>query len=307
MLGMTGMSHGVDGPPPLVYVLLLNWNDAENTLACLHSIHELDYPSFRVVVVDNGSIDGSDQAIRQAFPQIDLLSNDRNLGFAGGANVGLEYARRQGAAYVLLINNDTILDSRLLTELVTFAEGHPQAGLIAPKIYFHHDPTLVWAAGAWLARFPPRVKMIGWGERDHPRFDVLRQVDYITGCALLIRREVMDSVGLFDPIYWPIYHEDYDYCARVIKAGWQIWYVPAARMWHKDSQSQRTPATKAFNLGKNIVPFYLRHGHPPALSLAVFVAWVTLRELLKGQPSFAWNYLKGVQAGLARHRSASSG
>lgn len=299
------MANHDDGSQPMVYILILNWNDAENSVECLHSIYELDYSNLGVVVVDNGSIDGSDQVIRKTFPQADFVANERNLGFAGGANVGLEHARQQGADYVFFINNDTILDPSIVTELVQVAEQHPQAGLLTPKIYYQHDPTLIWAAGARMAPFPPRVKMIGANQRDDPKYDVLRRIDYATGCALLIRRELLETVGGFDPIYWPIYHEDYDYCARVTDAGWEIWYVPTALMWHKDSQSQRGSGTKAFNLGKNIVPFYLRHGHPPHLSLAIFVSWVMVREVIKGQPSFAWSYLKGVREGLIRHRAGT--
>ncbi|MBC8263825.1 MAG: glycosyltransferase family 2 protein [Anaerolineales bacterium] len=295
-----------DKAQPLVYIMLLNWNDAENTLACLCSVYQLDYLNLRVLVVDNGSTDGSDQVVCKTFPQIEFIANGRNLGFAGGANVGLDYARRQGPAYVFFINNDTILDRSLLKELIQVAEAHPRAGLLAPKIYYYDDPTLIWAAGARFAPLPPRVKMIGLGKRDHPRYDVLRRLDYATGCALLIRREVLETVGVFDPIYWPIYHEDYDYCARVAKGGWEIWYVPTARMWHKVSRSQRGSGTMAFNLGKNIVPFYLRHGCPPRLSLALFVAWAVLRELIKGNLSFARPYLAGVGAGLARHRAGAT-
>ncbi len=300
------MMNRDDAAWPLAYVMLLNWNDADNSLACLRSVFELDYPNFRVLVVDNGSADGSEQAILTAFPQVELVANGRNLGFAGGANVGLERARRHGAAYVLFVNNDTILDRQLLSELVRSAEAHPRAGLLTPKIYFHHDPTLVWAAGARFVRLPPRVKMIGLKKRDHPRYDVERRVDYATGCALLIRRQVLDTVGGFDPIYWPIYHEDYDYCARVTAAGWQIWFVPPARMWHKDARSQRGSGTKAFNLGKNIVPFYLRHFRPPRLSLALFVAWAVLREVAKGDLGFVRPYLSGVRAGLARERAGTA-
>jgi len=290
-----------DKTQPLVYVMLLNWNDAENTLDCLRSVYELDYANFRVVMVDNGSTDGSDQVIREAFPQVEFIANERNLGFAGGANVGLDYAQRQEAAYVFFVNNDTVLDRSLLKGLIQAAEAHPRAGLLTPKIYYYDDPALIWAAGARWAPFPPRVKMIGLGKRDHSRYDVLRRVDYATGCALLIRREVLETAGGFDPIYWPIYHEDYDYCARVTKVGWEIGYVPTARMWHKNAQSQRRSGTQAFNLGKNIVPFYLRHGRPPHLSLALFVAWVVLRELIKGNLAFLWFYLAGVRAGLIRH------
>ena len=300
---MEEIADSGDERQPPVYVLLLNWNDADNTLACLRSVYELDYANFCVLVVDNGSTDGSDQAIRQAFPQVEFIANEANLGFAGGANVGLDYAQQQGATYVLFINNDTILDPALLTEMVQVAETHPNAGVLTPKIYYYDDPTLIWAAGARQAPFPPRVKMIGLRRRDHPRYDKPRRLDYATGCALLIRRTVLETVGGFDPIYWPIYHEDYDFCARVTKGGWEIWYVPTAKMWHKDAQSQRGSGTKSFNLGKNIVPFYLRHGRPPRLSLALFVTWAVLREAVKGNLAFIRPYLAGVRDGLAHHRS----
>lgn len=286
--------------PPLIYVLLLNWNNAEDTLDCLRSVFALDYPRFRPLVVDNGSSDGSDQVIQTAFPNVEFIANERNLGFAGGANVGLEYARRQGADYVLFINNDTILDRALLKELVQVAEARPRAGLLAPKIYCYNEPTRLWAAGARLARFPPRVKMIGFGQPDGPQYDQLRRVDYATGCALLIRRQVLETVGGFDPVYFPAYHEDYDFSARVTQAGWEIWYVPTAKLWHKVSRSQRKLGTQAFNLGKNIVPFYRRHGRPPGLSLALFVTWAVLREVVRGNLAFVRPYLRGVWAGLTQ-------
>jgi GT2 family glycosyltransferase len=287
---------------PLVYVMMLNWNDAENSIACLDSVYKLDYANFRVLVVDNGSQDGSVAEICNTFPQVEIVSNKENLGFAGGANVGLQYARQQGTDFVLFINNDTVLAPSMLREMITVAQSQPQAGLLTPKIYYYDEPTRIWAAGARFVPFPPRVKMNGLGKPDHPRYNVLQRIDYATGCALLIRGQVLATVGGFDPIYWPIYHEDYDYCARVAEAGWEIWYVPTAEMWHKVSRSQSGSRTHGYNMGKNIVPFYLRHGHPPYLSLALFVVWATLREAIKGNFDFAQAYLRGVRAGLLLHR-----
>jgi hypothetical protein len=300
------MTDGNKQTQPLVYVMLLHWNDAENTLDCLQSVYELDYPNFRALVLDNGSTDGSIQQVREAFPQPEYLLSEHNLGFAGGANVGLDYAQRQGASYVFFVNNDTVVERSALKELVRFAQDHPRAGLLAPKIYFYYDPTRIWAAGSRLVQLPPRIKMIGLGKRDHPRYNVLRRLDYVTGCALLIRREVLETVGGFDLTFSPAYHEDYDYCARVATKGWEIWYVPGAQVWHKDYGSHRVEGAKAFNLGKNIVPLYLRHFHPPRLSLALFVVWAVLRELVKGNLGFVRSYLAGVRAGLAAHRAGVS-
>ena len=285
---------------------MLNWDDAPNSVACLQSMQALDYPNFKIVVVDNGSKDGSDRIISQQFPNVHLICNQSNLGFSGGMNVGIEFAMQQGADYLLLVNNDTQLDPPMLRELVQAAEAHPKAGLLAPKIYYYHDRSLIWAAGARWVNFPPRAKIVGFRKRDHPRYDKLGPVEFATGCVLMIRRQVVETVGGLDPIFYPIYHEDYDYSARVRKAGWEIWYVPTAKLWHKESQSQRATGRKAYNMGKNIVPFYLRHGEPPWLSLYLFVTWATLREIVKGHLSFVKPYLTGVRDGIAAHKTSSN-
>jgi GT2 family glycosyltransferase len=294
---------------PLVCVMTLSWNDAQNTLDCLRSVYELEYTCYRVLVVDNGSSEDTVRAIRSAFPQVELIVNPSNLGFGGGANVGFDRAREHGVDYVLFVNSDTVVDPALLRELVRSAETRPQAGLLVPKIYTYDgarsgEPGRIWSAGARWAPFPPRVKMIGMGRRDQPRYDQPRQLEYATGCALLVRREVLETVGGFDPIFWPAYQEDYDFSARVIKAGWEIWYVPAARLWHKETRSRQKQGAwnKAFNLGKNTVPLFVRHIRPALASLLVHVFWVLIREALKFNWPFIGPYVAGVRAGWARHR-----
>jgi GT2 family glycosyltransferase len=290
---------------PFVCVLTLSWNDAENTIEFLRSVRRMDYDRYSVVVVDNGSSADTVEAIRAAFPEVELIAVGRNLGFGGGANVGFERAQQLGVDYVLFINNDTVVHCSLVRELVRAAHDHPRAGVLVPRIYYHEDPRRVWAAGARLAPFPPRVKMIGRGRRDHARYSRPRSLEYATGCALLIRREALEAVGGFDPVYWPAYQEDYDFSARVVKAGWEIWYVPAATLTHKETRSgQRTGArTKAYNLGKNTVPLYLRHMRFPLASLWAYVAWVVARETLKLNWRFVGPFMAGVGAGWARHRS----
>jgi GT2 family glycosyltransferase len=184
---------------------------------------------------------------------------------------------------------------------------------LVPKIYYHHsaggdEPERIWSAGARWAPFPPRVKMIGRGRRDKPRYDRPRRLEYATGCALLVRRKVLETVGGFDPIYWPAYQEDYDLSVRVIKAGWDIWYVPAARMWHKETRSRQEQGArnKAFNLGKNTVPLFVRHIRPALASLLVHVLWVLIRETLKLNWRFIGPYVEGVRAGWARYRRGVS-
>jgi GT2 family glycosyltransferase len=293
--------------------MMLSWNDAQNTLDCLRSVYQLDYARYRVLVVDNGSSEDTVRTIHTAFPEVELVVNPSNLGFGGGANVGFARAQEHGVEYVLFVNNDTIVDPSLLKELVGSARAHPRAGLLVPKIYSYNalrsDEPRIWSAGARWSSFPPRIKMIGLGRRDHPRYDRPRRLDFATGCALLVSRQVLEKVGGFDPIYWPAYQEDYDFSARVTKAGWEIWYVPKAVLWHKETRSrqQRGARAKAFNLGKNTVPLFMRHIRPAQILLFGHVIWVVLREVVKMNWPFVHPYLAGVRAGWTHHQLEKAG
>ncbi len=282
---------------PLVYVVIVNWNRADDTIECLQALEGSDYSDYRPLVVDNGSTDGSPDAIRAAFPAVEMIANKDNLGFARANNIGIEHALRQGADYVFLLNNDTLVDGRLLTELVAVGESDPQIGMLAPKIYYHDGGSRLWSAGARWRRFPPRVTIIGYGREDRPAYSVQREADYATGCAMLVKRGVFERVGMFDPAFF-MYHEDYDFSARVRRGGYRIVYVPQAVMWHKVSAStgEESPL-KWYYLGKYIVPLYLKHFRPPRLSLALFVLWVLARETTKGNARYLGSYLRGLRDG----------
>jgi len=281
----------------LVYVVIVNWNRARDTIECLEALANLDYTNYRLLVIDNGSTDGSPEAIKAAFPAVEVIVNEDNLGFGRANNIGIEHALQQGADYVFLLNNDALVDKRLLTELVVVGESDPQIGMLVPKIYYHGEERRLWSAGARWRRFPPRVTIIGFGREDGPAYSVQQEVDFATGCAMLIKREVFERAGLFDPAFF-MYHEDYDFSARVRRAGYRIVYVPQAVVWHKVSVStgEESPL-KWYYLGKYIVPFYLKNCHPPRLSLALFALWVLVRETVKGNIRYLIPYLKGLRDG----------
>jgi len=291
----------------------VNWNRADDTIECLKTLASLDYSNYRPLIVDNGSTDGSLGVIKAVFPVAEVIANKDNLGFARANNIGIEHALQQGADYILLLNNDTLVDKRLLTELVAVGESDPKIGMLAPKIYYHGGgrcpqpcPELrrraaeggrLWSAGAQWRRFPPRVTIIGFGREDGPAYSFQREVDYATGCAMLVKREVFERAGMFDPAFF-MYHEDYDFSARVRRGGYRIVYVPQAVMWHKVSAStgEESPL-KWYYLGKYIAPFYLKNCRPPRLSLALFVLWVLARETVKGNARYLGSYLRGLRDG----------
>src|SRR5262245_37473647 len=132
---------------PHVAIILLNWNQPEYTLACLRSLGQLEYPNVTVTVVDNGSTDGSPALIRARYPDVTLIENGRNLGFAAGNNVGIDLAMRDGADYVMLLNNDTEVAPDMVDDLIAVAESDSSIGIVGPKILYYDLPDTIWSAG----------------------------------------------------------------------------------------------------------------------------------------------------------------
>ena len=164
--------------------------------------------------LDNGSTDGSVPAIRDGFPMVTVLENGENLGYTGGNNVGLRYALAQGADYVLLLNNDTVLAPDFLRLLVEAAESDANVGIAGPTIYYYDRPALIWSAGGAIDERRGQTRMIGLDAPDEGQFGTLpREVDFVTGCALLVKRPTMERVGLLDERFFT-YYEEGEWCVR---------------------------------------------------------------------------------------------
>jgi GT2 family glycosyltransferase len=260
----------------MVIVIVLNWNGKDDTIECLASLQNLTYANYEVVVVDNGSTDGSVSAIRECFPAVTLIENDVNLGFAEGNNVGIRFALERGADYALLLNNDTVVDGRLLAELVSVAESDDRIGVVGPKMYFFDAPQTIWTAGGTIHFGVNIARSRGWNQLDRGQFDSVEQVDYIPGCGLLARAAMIRDVGLLDLHYPFIYYEDTDWCYRASRAGYKMVYAPGARLWHKVSTSMGGGYNpRALYLqGLNSVVFMRKHAS--ALQWAKFLSTTIL-------------------------------
>lgn len=219
---------------PKVCCIVLTWNGRELVLACLASLTKSNYQNLEIVVSDNGSTDGSIEAIREQYPDVILLENGANLRWAGGNNVGLRYGLTHDADYILLLNNDIEVDADMVTRLVETAERDRSIGILAPKIYYHAQPDLIWYAGGRVSWWRGLIWHIGIRKTDRGQYDDVSKIDYITGCAMMIRREVAEEVGEIDPAFIA-YGEDVDYSMRASQAGWRMALAPRAIMWHKVS------------------------------------------------------------------------
>ena len=228
-------------------IVILNFNGLVDTLSCLDSIRKLkiDDIFLETIVVDNFSSDGSQEALPRV-KDIIFIQNQDNLGYAGGNNVGIKYAVRRNADAVLILNNDTIVDSKLALNLITALE---QGDLISPKIFFAkgfefhksmYSPKdlgkVIWAAGGEIDWSNVLGKHLGVDEVDRGQFKVRKQITFATGACMLVKREIFEKVGLFDERYF-LYLEDMDFCVRAKNAGFRIIFEPNAVIWHKNASS----------------------------------------------------------------------
>jgi GT2 family glycosyltransferase len=242
-----------------MHVVTLNWNLGQDTVACIQSVLAAGVPAASIVIVDNGSTDDSAQVIAAHLPEVILVRNPTNLGFAGGMNAGIKAALDRGAESVLILNNDTVIDKTMVETLVE-AQTALKANVIGPAIYYYDTPERIWKLGdvcsPWLPMPRPVTQQSSAFAAGKPF-----QVDYVTGCGMWASRQVFEQVGLFDESYF-MYYEDADFCRRVRQAGFSIWCVPRARMWHKVSVSARKDKpTNRYHWAMNQVRFYHRHPH----------------------------------------------
>jgi GT2 family glycosyltransferase len=222
--------------PAPVYVIVLNWNGEVVLGACLGSLARVSEPALRIIVVDNASTDHSVEMVRRDFPGVELVVNRENLLFAAGNNVGLERAMAEGAERMLLLNNDTEVRPDFAARMTAVMDADPRAGIVGPKIFYYDDPRRIWYGGGgfWPLIGVPRHLNIRRLDGTFP--ERAGETGYVTGCAMLIRREVIERIGLLDPAY-RMYSEDVDFCLRARRAGWTCLYEPSAVVWHKVSSS----------------------------------------------------------------------
>ncbi len=288
---------------PSVAALVLNYNGKDLTLDTVASLLAMSYPACEVVVVDNASTDGSYQAVGEAFPDVTQVQVEVNQGPASGMNAGLRYVLEQGFDYALLLNNDIEVHSEMVTEMVAVAERDPKIGVVGPKAYYYWDRERIWSAGGIL-RFKESVtKERGDGEIDRGQWDRDEEVDYVCGCAMLVRRSAIEATGLWDTTY-TLGVEDADWCARMKQRGYSCWYAHQAKLWHKVGQSVGVyKPGRTFHTGRNMAIFVRKYAGPwQWLTFTLFysasIPVAFLRELPKGNQMAAVMKLKGVLEGL---------
>jgi GT2 family glycosyltransferase len=226
--------YKVDHSPasyPSVAIILVNWNGFAVTNDCILSLQQLDYPNHTVIVVDNGSEDDSSTKLRALHPHVVVIRSDSNLGFTGGNNIGLQYALEHRFDYSIMLNNDTFVEPDFLDILVAYMESHPHIGGIQPRIHYHHNRSLLWNGGGYYNKWTGFSYTDGENALPQQRHLTLKKVDWITGCAFLIRNKVLSEVGLL-PAHYFMYSEDVDLSFRIRQRNYTLVYHPDSVIYH---------------------------------------------------------------------------
>lgn len=255
--------------PPYLSIVIVSWNVRDLLRACLESIHATAPTdlSLEVIVVDNGSTDGTVEMLRKAFPWVWLIEAGGNLGFSGGNNLGLTASRGR---YVLLLNPDTLVLGDALPKMLAYMEAHPQVGALGPQL-LNEDGTVqssrrrfptFWTAvfeSTWLQPIAPKRTLDRYYMRDHDDDEIV-EVDWVQGAALLVRREVIEQVGSFDEGFF-MYSEELDWQKRIKAAGWQIVYYPEAQIVHYGGKSSEQVIAQRHIYFQNSKVRYFRKHH----------------------------------------------
>ncbi|GAB1417559.1 glycosyltransferase family 2 protein [Bacteroidales bacterium] len=283
---------------PFVSIITVNYNQSEVTCELIASLHQITYPNFEIIVIDNASPTDSPKIIKERFPNVILVENPINYGFAAGNNYGLMRARGE---YILLINNDIEVPRNFLEPLVDKLRSNSNIGAVSPKIKFFYQPDTIQYAGYTPMNYlTMRNFAIGHGEKDQGQYDEDRETYYAHGAAMLVPMEVVKKVGLMSYIFF-LYYEEADWCERIKKAGYKIFFVHNSYVLHKESISTgKLSNLKIYYLNRNRLVFMRRNVNGSqfykglAYQLLIAIPKNALNFLRKGNMGAFHTYYKAI-------------
>lgn len=215
-----------------VFIILVNYNNYKLTIDCIDSVFKSTYKEYSIVVVDNASTDGSFCILSNVYKNEDkvfILKSTENNGFSAGNNIGINFALKNGADYIMLLNNDTVIDKNMIEILHSRAND---STVTTPKMYYYSNPNIIWYAGGELNYKSGKIKHIGLDKADNKKYDTEKICSFVTGCCMMIHKDIFKKVGMLDENYF-MYGEDVDYSIKLTNAGTKMLFLPNAKLWHK--------------------------------------------------------------------------
>jgi GT2 family glycosyltransferase len=269
----------------MISFITVDYNGLNDTIELIESIHNIVHSvPYEIIVVDNASRNDDAEEIRKRFPDIVVLRSLKNLGFAGGNNLGLKYATGE---YLFFINNDTYIEEDHFDELIQLFEKYSDIGGISPKIRYSVEPHNIQYAGFTpMSKITLRNSTIGYGEIDNGQYDKAYPTSFLHGAAMLIKREVIENVGIMSEDYF-LYYEEMDWCCRIKDSGYELWYNPIQTIFHKESQSTgKFSSLHLFYLTRNRLLYAYRNSKGTTRFLSIL--YLTTISALKNIVSFAF-------------------
>jgi len=287
---------------PLISIIILNYNQLEITCQFLESTKKLKYRNYEIILIDNASKINPEPVITKKYPEVRLIVNQDNLGSTGGNN---QAARLAKGEYLFIVNNDTEVTEDILNILLEAFNRSPDIGMVCPKIYFFDQPKMIQYAGyTKINPYTGRNKAIGGKEIDNGQHDTPSYTEYAHGAAVLVKKEVIDAIGLY-PEHFFIYYEELDWSARAIKEGYKIYYEPKAKIYHKESVTMgKESPIKAYYHTRNRILFMKRNhkwNQFFIFSLFLFVAVIPkgiIKYISKGQFLHLKRFIRATFDGL---------
>lgn len=283
---------------PLVSIISVNYNQAQVTCAMLASLQKISYPNIEIIIVDNASPTDDPKPILDNFPSVKLIKSAKNLGFAGGNNIGIWEAK---GSYILFLNNDTEVEPDFLEPLVNLFQTNKTAGIASPKIIFYGTDNIIQYAGSTaISPWTGRGHVIGNMEKDEGQHNISLQTNLAHGAAMLIPREVIKKVGLMPELYF-LYYEEHDWCEMIKRAGYTCHYVADSTVYHKESVSVgRASPMKVYYNNRNRLVFMRRNswGMQFWVGLLYFLVAAIPKNTLQFALKFQFKFVKALWQGL---------
>lgn len=276
---------------PRVTAVVLAWNRVEDTMECLESLRAAKTPGLEILLVDNASREPVARAARARFPDLRILENGENLGYAGGNNVGIRDALASGADYVFVLNNDAVVTPDAIDELVRLLENDSGVAAAGSRVMQYEDRDRIYGVLGTLTWRPALIRLEGLHAGDLEAFSRPRDGDFVPGCSILFRRRALEEIGLFDERFFA-YHEDVDWCTRAWEAGWRVSYLPSSVVYHRGAIHYGTSPVADYRYyfyGRNAVLYARKHARPRQMAFllstsAIYLAGSILRRTARREP-----------------------
>jgi GT2 family glycosyltransferase len=292
-----------------IYAITLNWNSYKDVCECIENLKKSELTLEKIIIIDNASIDGSSQQLMERYKQdkqVNVIHNEVNEGFACAVNIGIKLALSEKATHVFLINNDAIVDTKCLGFLLENLQANSEAGAAAPTVFYHEQTNKIWHGAGYFNYLKTNV-VVPQKDRIFDKVNTqVQEVTFLSGCALLIRNEILEVTGLFDPDFF-FYGEDVDFSLRVIRQGYKLLYVPNAFAWHKidNITKSRSSAYVMYHRARSSMIFFRKNFswlyllYAVVLHLILYTPFRLWQSILSQTPlkSFC-GWIKGTVDGL---------